>query len=57
MSLLYEPINLVTIPVVRGEDSAVGFSTVKGCLDAKKCYPTELAMLVLVPRWIQCRKR
>lgn len=43
--LLYEPINLVTIPVVRGDDRAAAES-VAACLDDKSCAPTELAMMV-----------
>ena len=43
--LLYEPINLVTIPVVRGDDRAA-VESVPACLDDKSCAPTELAMMV-----------
>lgn len=45
VSLLYEPINLVTIPVVFG-DSSVATKSVAKCLDDKSCTPTEFAMMV-----------
>ena len=43
--LLFEPINLVAVPVVFGDDRAAAQS-VAACLGEKSCTPTELAMMV-----------